>query len=80
MIAMKVSGMAELTRRLETIRREVTSHILPEAGHAALAPVLGTMRQCADRGAKQRTLAERRHRDTPGRCRMERGDVARRPQ
>ena len=40
MIAMKVSGMAELTRRLETIRREVTSHILPEAGHAALAPVL----------------------------------------
>lgn len=50
MIAMKVSGMAELTRRLETIRREVTSHILPEAGHAALAPVLGTMRQCADRG------------------------------
>ena len=50
MIAMKVSGMAELTRRLETIRREVTSHILPEAGHAALAPVAGSMRQCADRG------------------------------
>ena len=45
MIAMKVSGMAELTRRLETIRREVTSHILPEAGHAALAPGPGSMRQ-----------------------------------
>ncbi|MCC4107060.1 HK97-gp10 family putative phage morphogenesis protein [Serratia ureilytica] len=51
MIAINVSGMAELTRRLETIRREVTSHILPQAGHAALAPVLGTLRQCAERGA-----------------------------
>ena len=77
---MKVSGMAELTRRLETIRREVTSHILPEAGHAALAPVLALCGSVPIGGAKQRTLAERRHRDTPGRCRMERGDVARRPQ
>lgn len=40
MIAINVTGMAELTRRLEAIRREVASHILPEAGHAALAPVL----------------------------------------
>ena len=53
MIAINVTGMAELTRRLEAIRREVASHILPEAGHAALAPVLGTMRQCAERGATQ---------------------------
>nr|WP_156866025.1 HK97-gp10 family putative phage morphogenesis protein [Serratia marcescens] len=43
--------MAELARRLEAIRREVASHILPEAGHAALAPLLSTMQQCAERGA-----------------------------
>lgn len=56
MIAINVSGMAELTRRLEAIRREVASHILPEAGHAALAPLLSTMRQCAERGRQTANL------------------------
>ena len=49
LIAMKVSGMAELTRRLETIRREVTSHILPEAGRRVSPGRPGSMRRCADR-------------------------------
>jgi len=50
-IAINVSGMAELTRRLAAIRHDVANQILPHAGQAALAPVLSAMRQSAEQGA-----------------------------
>lgn len=45
MIGANVSGMAELARRLETVKRDVASRIRHDAGCSALAPVLRDMPQ-----------------------------------